>query len=88
MRGDPLWDYVDDRLDGDEPRYIIEVEELLGLDAWEREGVDRLPLCAVQVDFIDDALDETESATAGDTPLLARIHVSDEITQRVKPAKE
>lgn len=87
MRGDPLWDYVDSRLDADTEPHIIEPEELLGLDAWEREGVDRLPLCEVAVDFIDAADDETESATAGDTPLL-RIHVSDEITQRVKPAKE
>lgn len=88
MRGDPLWDYVDGRLDADTERHIIEPEDLLDLSAPEREGIDRLPLCEVAVDFIDDALDDTECATAGDTPLLPRIAVTDDITQRCKPVKE
>jgi hypothetical protein len=91
---DPLWDYIDWRLDRDEPRFIVEPEDLLDLSAPEREGTDRrvwqhATACDVTVDFIDASDGDTESATAGDTPLL-RIAITDtdEITQRVKPAKE
>lgn len=90
-------DYLDQLIDqreqherGDDPPFIIEPEDLLGLDAWEREGVDRhaLTACAVQVDFIDASDEDTECATAGDTPLLLRIAVTDDITQRTNTIKE
>lgn len=84
---DQLIDQREQRERGDDPPFIIEPEDLLGLDAWEREGVDRLPLCEVAVDFIDAADEETESATAGDTPLL-RIAITDDITQRTNTIKE
>lgn len=92
MRGDPLTDYIDSRLDDGEPRFIIEPEDLLGLTDYAAEGTDRSLLataaaCCVEVDFIDADTFDTERATAGDTPLL-RIHVSDDITQRVNTIKE
>lgn len=92
MRGDPLWDYIDSRLDDDEPPFIIEPEDLLGLTDHAAEGTDRSVLryaacCEVKVDFIDAADDETESATAGDPPLL-RIAITDDITQRTNTIKE
>lgn len=93
MRGDPLWDYVDSRLDADTEPHIIEPEDLLGLTDHAAEGTDRSVLryaacCEVAVDFIDASDAETECATAGDTPLLLRIAVTDDITQRTNTIKE
>ena len=92
MRGDPLWNYVDDRLDADEPRFIIEPEDLLGLTDYAAEGTDRSLLataasCDVTVDFIDADTFDTERATAGDTPII-RVHVCDDITTRTNTIKE